>query len=147
MASLLPFRPVALHEHTEAEIDANMVYDAAKKVSGAAGPSGADADLWTRLLCSKQFKKKPAELCAAIADVAKKLNTKIVNPQLLRGLVAGRLIPLDKKPGVRPIGIGEVLRRIIARATTTVLKPELVECTAPIQTCAGLKELKIAEDL
>ena len=39
-----------------------MVYDAAKKVSGAAGPSGADVDLWTRLLCSKQFKKKPAEL-------------------------------------------------------------------------------------
>ena len=88
--------------------------------------SGADADLWTRLLCSKQFKKKPSELCAAIADVAKKLNTEIVNPQHLRGLVAGRLIPLDKNPGVRPIGIGEVLHRIIARATTTV--PQYMLC-------------------
>ena len=121
------------------EIDANRIYDAAKKVSGAAGPSGADADLWTRLLCSKQFKKKPAELCASLAEVARKLNTKIVRPDFLRGLVAGRLIPLDKKPGVRPIGIGEVVRRIIARATTTVLKPELVDSTAPLQTCAGLK--------
>ena len=121
------------------EIDANKIYDAAKKVSGAAGPSGADADLWTRLLCSKQFKRKPAELCAALAEVARKLNTKLVNPEYLRGLVAGRLIPLDKKPGVRPIGIGETARRIIARATTTVLKPELVDSTAPLQTCAGLK--------
>ena len=44
----------------------------------------------------------------------------------------------DKKPGVRPIGIGEILRRIVGKAVTTVVKPELVNSTAPIQTCAGL---------
>jgi len=121
------------------EINGTQIYKAAKSVSGAAGPSGADADLWIRLLCSKQFKSKPAELCKALAAVARKLNTSEVNPQYLRALVAGRLIPLDKKPGVRPIGIGDVVRRIISRATTMVLKPELVESTAPLQTCAGLK--------
>ena len=77
-------------------------------MSGAAGPSGGDSNLWKRMLCSKQFKKKPANLCQAVADLGKKLNREIIPPQNLRAFVAGRLIPLDKDPGVRPIGIGEV---------------------------------------
>ena len=55
----------------------------------------------------------------------------------LRGFVAYRLI--DKDPGVRPIGIGEVCRGIISNATVTLLKPDLIEATSPLQTCAGLK--------
>ena len=119
-------------------LDAESMYAAAKKVNGAAGPSGADADLWRRVMCSRQFKKKPADLCAAVANLAKKLNTKDINPSYLRGFVSGRLIPLDKDPGVRPIGIGETLRRIVSSAVTKLLKPELVNATAPIQTCAGI---------
>jgi hypothetical protein len=109
------------------------------KVNGAAGPSGGDADMWKRLLCSKQFKKKPAELCYALANVGRKLNTKEVQPEYLRAFVAGRLVPLDKKPGVRPIDIGEVARIRISSATMSLLKPELVVSTAPLQTCAGLQ--------
>ena len=73
-----------------------------------------------------------------MADLAKKLNTKEIHPSYLQALVAGRLIPLDKNLGVRPIGIGEVLRRIISSATMSLIKPELVNATAPLQTCAGL---------
>ena len=120
------------------DIDASAIFKAAKHTHGAAGPSGGDADLWRRLLCSKPFKNKPAELCAAVAELARSLNTTEINPKYLRAFVASRLLPLDKKPGVRPIGIGEVLRRIVGKATTTVLKPELVNATAPLQTCAGL---------
>ncbi len=39
-----------VYEH----IDAEAIYNAARKVNGAAGPSGADSDMWQRLLCSKQ---------------------------------------------------------------------------------------------
>ena len=133
-----PMTKCPVEEVIYEDIDANMIYKAAKKVNGAAGPSGADSDLWRRMLCSKQFKKKLSELCVALAGLAKKLNTIDINPQYLRAFVAGRLIPLDKKPGVRPIGIGEIPRRIIGRATTTLLKPELIDSTAPLQTCAGL---------
>ena len=40
-------------------------------------------------------------------------------------LVAGQLIPFDKSPGVRPFGVGEVLRQIIGKAILTVLKSVL----------------------
>ena len=116
-------------------IDADAIHKVAKKVNGAAGPSGADSDMWQRLLCSKQHKKKPAELCQAVADLAKKLNRQKVPASYLQAFVAGRLIPLDKNPGIRPIGIGEVLRRIISSETVTFLKPELVAVTSPLQTC------------
>ena len=133
-----PLPQVLSQEVIFENIDGNLIYNCSKKTSGAAGPSGADAEMWKRLLGSKQFKTKPAELCDAVAELARKLCVSEVHPTYLRAFVAGRLIPLDKKPGVRPIGVGEILRRVIGKAVTTVLKPELVNSTAPIQTCAGL---------
>ena len=66
------------------------------------------------------------------------MNSEKITPEYLRGFVAGRLIPLEKKPGVRPIGIGEIPRRIVSSATVSLLNPNLIASTAPIQTCAGL---------
>ena len=40
----------------------------------------------------------------------------LIHPEGLSALVACRLIPLNECPGVRPIGVGEVPRRIIAKA-------------------------------
>ncbi len=71
-------------------IDATLIYDTAKRISGAAGPSGADAEMWQRLLCSRQFKQKPSELCQCIAELARKLCTKPINPSYLRAFTAGR---------------------------------------------------------
>jgi len=52
-------------------------------------------------------------------------------------LTAGRLVPLDKCPGLRPIGIGEILRRIIGKCVMMVLKKDVQEDAGPLQTCAG----------
>ena len=98
-----------------------------------------DADAWKRLLCSKQFGKKCEDLCNAIAGIARKLCVRNLDPTLLTSLTACRLVPLDKKPGVRPVGIGEVLRRIIGKTVMTLLQKDLVGATAPIQVCAGLQ--------
>ena len=120
-------------------LDASSIYNAAKNTNGAAGPSGMDSDGWQRILCSKSFKSRSTDLCEAVAQMAKKLATTLVDPGPLTTYTTCRLIPLDKHPGVRPIGIGEVLRRIIGKAITTLLKPEILSATAPLQTCAGLQ--------
>ena len=48
------------------------------------------------------------------------------------------ILPTDKKPGVRPVGIGKVLRRIVGKAVMSVLQRDMVSATAPVQVCASL---------
>ena len=62
--------------------------------------------------------------------------------EYLKEFLAGRLIPLDKDPGspspaIRPIGIGEVLRRISAKAVTRFLKVDVQLAAGSLQTCSG----------
>ena len=52
-------------------------------------------------------------------------------------LMACRLIPLDKNPGLRPIGIGEVLRRITGKAVLSVLRKDVEKVAGGLQLCAG----------
>ena len=40
---------------------------------------------------------------------------------------------------MRPIGIGEVLRRIIGKSVIGLLKLDIQEAAGPLQTCAGLR--------
>ena len=65
-----------------------------------------------------------------------------MDPDPLQEYTAGRLIPLDKEPEseevkVRPIGIGEVIRRIVGKVIMLYLKPEMIHAAGPLQTCAG----------
>ena len=90
-------------------IDGHLIQACAKRTGGAAGPSGLDSDGWKRMLCSKQFGKKTDDLCEAIALLGRRVCTSFVDPALMKPYTACRLVPLDKKPGVRPVGIGEVL--------------------------------------
>jgi len=120
-------------------IDAEAIQKAAKNTNGSAGPSGLDSDGWQRLLCSKSFKTCGTELCDSVALLTRKLCRELVDPDPLSAFISCRLIPLDKNPGVRPIGIGEVLRRVIGKSITTLLKPEILAATAPLQASAGLQ--------
>lgn len=119
-------------------IDAELVMKCAKQLSGAAGPSGLDSDGLKRMICSKQFSSASSSLCEAIAAMARKLCSKVTDPNHLKAYVACRLLPLDKKPGVRPVGIGEVWRRLIGKAIMAVTNNDVIAATAPIQVCAGL---------
>ena len=95
-------------------LDGDAIRQAALHTNGAAGPSGLDALAWRRLCCS--FKSASNNLCTALASVGRRIASTYVDPEGLAAFVACRLIPLDKCPGVRPIGVGEVPRRIIAKA-------------------------------
>ena len=53
-------------------------------------------------------------------------------------LFASRLIAIDKCPGVRPIRVGEVVRRIIGKAVVLqVVGHDVVEVAGCEQLCAG----------
>ena len=103
-------------------------------MTDAAGPSGVDATGWRRFCTSF---KASRDLCHSLASVARRLCTSYVHPTGLTALVAGRLIALDKNPGVRPIGVGEVACRIICKAIFTILNFDILEAVGPSQLCAG----------
>ena len=80
---------------------------------------------------------KSNELCAAVAALVKTVATTYVDPVSLVVYTACKLIPLSKNPGVHPIGVGEVLRRIVGKAITKIAKLDLLESMGPLQLCAG----------
>jgi hypothetical protein len=54
-------------------------------------------------------------------------------------LMAGRLLALDKCPGIRPVGIGETWRQAIAKCIFKVAGKEAKETCGIDQLCAGLE--------
>ena len=55
----------------------------------------------------------------------------------LEAFLACKLIPLDKNPGVRPIGTAEVMRRILSRAVMITFKRNFQESAGDLQLCAS----------
>ena len=114
-----PAQDLASHPVIFDALDGFAIRSAALWTRGAAGPSGLDAHGWRRLCTS--FQRASNDLCEGLASVARRLCTSFVDPAGIVGLVASRLIALDKNPGVRPIGVGEVVRRIISRVILSVV--------------------------
>ena len=82
-----------------------------------------DTDFWSKILCNSTFGNASDDPCHAIALLVWMLcSEELVDPKSIEELVACWLIPLDKSPGVRPIGVGELFRRIISKAILTVSK-------------------------
>ena len=120
------------------DFNGDLVKKVALRMKGAAGPSGFDAEDWRSVLGSRLYGNSSDDLCSAIANMAKKLCTENRTENGgISALLACRLIPLDKDPGLRPIGIGEVLRRIIGKMVVKVLKPDLQDAAGELQMCVG----------
>ena len=106
-----------------ANIDKSMLAKAAMNTNGAAGTSGLDAVRWSNILVFCNYGGAGKDLRSSPATIARHLATKISvvenQPTNFEAYLSCRLIPLDKNPGVRPIGIGEILRPIIGK----ILRP------------------------
>ena len=87
-----------------------MVRSTIQLMSGSAGPSGLDARAWRRL-CSS-IHRPSDDLWESIANLTRRLCTTYVEPNGIAPLIASHLVALDKCPGIRPIGVGEILRHI-----------------------------------
>ena len=122
------------------EANADLKRKSAIRTKGSHGPSGLDADFWSKILYNSIFGNASDDLCQAIRLLTQVLSSEeSVDPKSIEGLVACRIIPLHKSPGIRPIGVGEVLRRIIGKAILTVLKSDILNVTGYQQLCAGLE--------
>ena len=80
---------------------------AALHTQGATGPCGLNALSWRRLCTA--FGQKLNDLCAALVAIARRISTTYIDPSALQSYISCRLILLDKCPGVRPKGVGEVV--------------------------------------
>ena len=107
----------------------------ALQMDGAAGPSGLDSNSWKQILTS--FKSHSTNLCHTLPTLAKCLCTSLVDPSSLSSFVACHLIALDKDPGVRPVGIGETVHRIICKAIVKTIRDDIQSAAGPLQVCAG----------
>ena len=118
------------------DIDAELIKKAAIRARGGSGPSGLDADGWRRIIVSSFFGTATSDLRKAIAELVKKFCiTNISNSSdcgSLESLVACRLIPLNKNPHVRPIGVKEVLRRMSGKVVMMISKQDVMKTAASL---------------
>ena len=55
----------------------------------------------------------------------------------MESLTACRLIQLDKWPGLRPVEVRGVLRRIAGKAVKNLLKKDVLQAAGSLQLCGG----------
>ena len=96
-----------------------------------------DADGWKRILTSKQFAESSTDLCTAIANIIKKLCIERDLANTLEAFLSCHRIPLDKNRGLGPIGVGEVLRRIVGKVIVYTLQDDIITSVGPLQVYAG----------
>ena len=119
-------------------ITGEAIYKCGLKIKGSGGPSGFDSASVSRILCSKKYKKSSERLCDALSLVAQKLATTEVHGDFLTIFRASRLIPLEKSDGgTRPIGIGEVFRRVITKAIIFSQRGAVKTAAGAVQLAAG----------
>ena len=119
--------------------DANyeeILLRAASTTNGGSGLSGLDADGQRQVLTTNST---GTDLLKSVADFIKQFRSKKINSEnkSLEALIACRLIPLNKNPGLRPIGVGEVLRRIAGKVLMKILKKDAMHAAGSLQIFAG----------
>lgn len=124
-------------DFVDLDITPTVVESVARELRGAAGVSGSDAHAVSHWLLG--FGQASAGLRAALADFSAWLANDSPPWAAYRALMAGRLIAIDKCPGVRPIGIGETWRRAMAKCVLHVARNGAKDACGIDQLCAGLE--------
>ena len=129
-----------IHSEVYDNTDESLILKAAMLTKGRSGPSGLDADGWRRMLTSREFGTSSTDLCLrkTFAQLIKKLCIEELGTTTSFGaFTACILIPLDKKPGLRPLGVGEVLKRITEKVIMMIFKKDITDAAGPLQLSAG----------
>ena len=109
----------------------------ASKLSGTAGVLGAEAiELRNFLL---RFGCASEELMIVVARLSGWIANSSSPWAAYCALMACRLVALDKRSGMRPVGIGETLRRSLAKLIMRAAGDQAKIACGNLQLCAGLK--------
>ena len=122
------------------EVAGENVEQTAKRLSGSAGPSGIDSISMSHWLL--KFGGANARLRKSIASMVEWLANCYYPWAAFRAMTWGRLVGLDKHPGVRPIGIGDILRKLLCKVMLIIVDNEGTRACGTDQLCSGL-EVKI----
>ena len=85
------------------------------------------------ILVSRIYGDDGKYLRRAFAEFIKKICIDEVNDNSLEAFLACRLVPLDKKPGLRPIGVGEILRRVAGKVVMCIVKKYVMISCSNVQ--------------
>ena len=108
----------------------------ASKLSGAEGALGAEAmELRNWLL---RFGYASKEFSVVVARLADWMANSSPPWAAYRALMACCLVALDKRPGVRPVGIGETLCRALSKIVMREAGDQAKTACGNLQLCAGL---------
>ena len=109
----------------------------ASMFSGAAGALGAEAmELRNWLL---HFGCASEEFRAAVASLDDWMANSYPPWAAYRALMACRLVMLDKRPGVRPVGIGETIYWALAKLVMRAAGDQAKTVCGNLQLCARLE--------
>ena len=71
-----------------------------------------------------------------MARLIKNLSSVKVDSTSLEPLLACRLIPFVKNLGIRPIGLGEILRRIAGKVVIAATRNDVISSVGSLQVCS-----------
>lgn len=108
-------------------IDEELIYNLVSKIKGLVGLFGMDVELYKRILCFKNFKIEGKILREELVVFIRNLLRKLYYLFLFEVFMFCRFILFDKNLGIRLIGVGEVLRRIVGKMVSGFLKEEIKE--------------------
>ena len=124
-------------EMVPVEITGNVVSAVAGCLSGVARPGGTDSVSLQHWLL--RFGAASGELRLIIAEVGEWLSNERPSCAVYRAMMSGRLIALNKSPGIRPVGIGETWRHLLAKCLLQVSGQETKAACGTEQLAGGVE--------
>ncbi|KAF6209915.1 hypothetical protein GE061_015669 [Apolygus lucorum] len=131
--------PTGMHEMPSLQqvlVTAEHVENVARSLHGGGGPGGSSSEQWMDYLL--RYGRASLRLRNAVGALASKLANEEVARDTIKALVASRLVALDKSPGVRPVGVGECLRRILGKCMALVTGEDVMMACGARQLAGGL---------